>query len=165
MSMLLYRFISVGLTILGLRLLQFAFQIIRFEGIKKPKAMKKQNLLMMLFAFFVMTSVSFASNNPGDEEPTYTIMTVKEIKAMYGESVQISESLNLSETDQVVMMNNPCAGEMPCGGALAAARAQAQQLANQCCCVRFYGVICCQPSTGSTIAIDGIVLPNSPQCN
>jgi hypothetical protein len=121
--------------------------------------MKKLNVLMMLFMVIAVSSVTFANNNP--EEDGYTLMTVAEIKATYGEdAIRSLSSIELLDTDVVAVSNNPCAGEQPCGGALASARAQAQQLANACCCVQFFGVICCEPSSGAYLAIDGIALPN-----
>jgi hypothetical protein len=125
--------------------------------------MKKLNLLIMMFMVIAVSSVTFANTNPGDEEG-YTLMTVAEIKATYGEdAIRSLSTIELLDTDVVAVSNNPCAGEMPCGGALAAARAKAQQLANQCCCVQFYGVVCCQAGSGSIVGIDGIVMPNN--CN
>ena len=125
--------------------------------------MRKLNLLLMLFMVITVSSVTFANNNPGEQDG-YTLMTVAEIKAQYGEdAIQAISSIELLDTDVVAISNNPCNGEQPCGGALSSARAQAQQLANECCCVQFYGVICCQPNSGSIIAIDGIVTPKN--CN
>lgn len=118
---------------------------------------------MMLFMVIAVSSVTFANNNPGEEDG-YTLMTVAEIKAAYGEdAIQSMSEIELLDTDVIALSNNPCNGEQPCGGALASARAQTQRLANECCCVRFYGVICCQVTSGAIIAIDGIVVPNN--CN
>ncbi len=123
--------------------------------------MRKLNVLLMMFVVIAVSSVTFANNNP---EEGYTLMTVAEIKATYGEdAIRSLSTIELRDTDVVALSNNPCDGEMPCGGALASARAQAQQLANQCCCVQFYGVICCQAGTGTIVGIDGIVMPNN--CN
>ena len=125
--------------------------------------MKKINALLMLFMVIAVSSMTFANTNPGEDDG-YTLMTVAEIKAEYGEdAIQSISTIELLDTDVVAISNSPCAGERPCGGALASARAQAQKLANECCCVRFYGVICCQVNSGSIIAIDGIVQPKN--CN
>lgn len=113
-----------------------------------------------LMLFLALTSIVFA-NTTNDADPVFKTLTFKELKATYGaENVSVKESLNLKDTDMVLVMVNPCNGEMPCNGAIAKARQQAQRLANECCCVRFFGVVCCDPNTGSLIAVDGIALPN-----
>ena len=125
--------------------------------------MKKVILSMLLLAFLSFSSFNFAANDPGEND-TYTVVTVKELKEKYGEeSLKIITSLELLDSDQVLITNNPCGGQMPCGGALAQARHQAQKLANACCCVQFFGVICCDPQFGALLAIDAIVMPNN--CN
>lgn len=127
--------------------------------------MKRLSLFAALAAILSITSFSFAAEitNPGEDEG-YTYMTVKEIKDLYGvENVQIAEGLNLLDTDVIAVSKKPCNGESPCGGALAQARHDAQQIANECCCIQGFGVICCQPSSGALLAIDGFVLPQG--CN
>jgi len=126
--------------------------------------MKKIATTAFVLVAFVLANftTSFAANDP--EHGDYVLVTVKELKERYAD-IRIDPSLNLLDTDEILVNASPCAGEMPCGGALAAARHEAEQLANDCCCVRYFGVICCDPSTGSILQIEGIAMPNSPQCN
>jgi hypothetical protein len=125
--------------------------------------MKKLNVLLMMFMVIVVSSITFANTNPGDEKG-YTLMTVAEIKATYGEdAIRAISSLELLDTDVVAITVNPCGGEQLCGSALAQARVQAQQLANACCCVQYFGVICCEPGTGAILQIEGISMPKN--CN
>jgi hypothetical protein len=125
--------------------------------------MKKLNLLIMMFMVIAVSSVTFANSNPGDEKG-YTLMTVAEIKATYGDAaIESLSTLELLDTDVVALTINPCGGEQLCGAALAQARVDAQQLANACCCVQYFGVLCCDPSTGSILQIEGISMPKN--CN
>lgn len=126
--------------------------------------MKKIALTAFVLVAFMLANfnTSFAANDPGEGD--FVVLTVKEIKERYAD-IRIDPSLNLLDTDQILINANPCDGEMPCGGALAVARAEAVQLSNACCCVQFFGVMCCDPSTGSYLAIHGIVVPNNPNCN
>lgn len=125
--------------------------------------MKKLNVLMMMFMVIAVSSITFANSNPVDEKG-YTLMTVAEIKATYGEAaLQSISSLELLDTDVVAITVNPCGGEQLCGAALAQARVSAQQLANACCCVQYFGVLCCDPNTGDILQIEGISMPQN--CN
>ena len=128
----------------------------------KTHQIMKNSILLFLFSFaFCLNSI--AGNDPKDEAK-YSVYTVKELKEIYGtESMKFLSSMELTDSDQVLITSSPCGGEMPCGGAFAKAKQEAQKLANQCCCVQFFGVICCDPQYGALLAIDAIAMPTN--CN
>ncbi|MFT5778537.1 MAG: hypothetical protein ACI837_001493 [Crocinitomicaceae bacterium] len=129
--------------------------------------MKSLKMMATILVVMAVSTYSFAGTPPDNGEAAeFTTMTFAELKAQYGEaSMEILTSLELLDSDLVTISANPCNGEAPCGGALAQARHQAQKLADACCCVQFFGVICCDAGTGGAIlAIDGIALPRN-NCN
>lgn len=124
---------------------------------------------LLLGIALCFATLSFAGNNPGEKNHKTVSMTVAEFKAMYGYasvSYENQEALADTELIQVDMNLMPCAeaGMMPCEAALAQARAEAQRLANDCCCVITSGVECCDPSTGTMNAFLFIVTPKG-NCN
>ena len=96
----------------------------------------KNAILLVLFAFAFCLN-SMAENDPKDEAK-YSVYTVKELKEIYGtESMRFLSSMELTDSDQVLITSSPCGGEMPCGGAFAKAKQEAQKLANQCWGAKF----------------------------
>jgi hypothetical protein len=125
--------------------------------------MKKYTFSSLLALVFTLVSLSTFAHNEPTTESSYVRMTLKELKATYAD-VRIDASLQLSDDDIVVVNARPCDGELPCDAQLAQARHEAQMWANECCCVAFFGVICCDYATGNYLAIDGIVMPPA-NCN
>ena len=124
-----------------------------------------KNLIRIVLVLF-LTGLSSSVNADFDpkDDSNYIVYTVKELREIYGiENVEKLCNVELSENEVVLILASPCNGEMPCGGALAKARQEAQKLANECCCIRFYGVICCDPQNGALLAIDAIATPTN--CN
>ncbi|MDH4472038.1 MAG: hypothetical protein QE487_05480 [Fluviicola sp.] len=124
--------------------------------------MKTKKIFLSVLAICFISLSSFANNEDnGKKNPSETnqvTMSIAELKARYATIVFDGD---LSTLSQVTMLESasPCNGLQSCGAASAQARHEAQQLANDCCCVVTYGYECCDPDTGSQIAVLFITMP------
>ncbi|TNE55056.1 MAG: hypothetical protein EP338_04915 [Bacteroidetes bacterium] len=128
--------------------------------------MKKFLLSFAAIAVLGMSTNLFAGNGEPDE-PQTTNYQLKELKAAYGENIQLEEGVQLNQNTQVIMIKqqNPClnSGFEVCGKASAEARNYARNLANECCCNVIFGYECCDPQTGALLAV--LFLAEPTHCN
>ena len=121
--------------------------------------MKIKSLLILTLCLIIKTSL-FATT-----EPTYKYISIDELKKEYANLIiDYNSELQLQSSDKIAILISPCRDAKPCQAALAQARRDAQRRANDCCCVQFYGVVCCEPNGGFLLAIDAIAVPNN-NCN
>ena len=118
---------------------------------------------ILAFAFMV-----FGFTNPGGDEksPVSTReYSLDELKKAYGENIVLMGDVKLEDlkTVEIMSLSNPCAGSglMPCEGSENQARNRAQQMANACCCTVAYGWECCDPHTGSSVAVLFLTQPDN----
>lgn len=131
--------------------------------------MKKLNLLFVLAAF-ASVSLLFSFSTKADEGVIVETTTIEKLLEEYDGNVMFQDGTSLKDVDlktEVLLGStaNPCDGETVCNAALAKARAELLLQANECCCVVTGGVICCDPKTGSQLAILFLVTPTNPQCS
>ena len=121
--------------------------------------MKLKSLL--IYSLCLLFQIQLFANT----DPEYKYISIDELKQEYANlNIEFKSDLKLSSSDKIAVLISPCRDAKPCQAALSQARRDAQRAANECCCVRFYGVVCCEPNGGFLLAIDAIAVPNN-NCN
>ena len=128
--------------------------------------MKTKFLFSAVILAFACVVFGFTTPGNGEtSEVTVRKYTLEELKKMYGENIVLQGNVDLEALAQVEIVSdaNPCAGSglMPCEGAENQARNRARQMANACCCTVVFGWECCDPHTGSSVAVLFLTQPDN----